>query len=31
MNNKLKQFIKTNLLDETISLLKIYKEFPILA
>ncbi|MDD4108083.1 MAG: nucleotidyl transferase AbiEii/AbiGii toxin family protein [Prolixibacteraceae bacterium] len=31
MDNELKQFVKTNLIDETISLLKIYKEFPILA
>ena len=31
MNNELKQFVKTHLLEETISLLKLYKEFPILA
>jgi len=30
MDNELKQFVRTTLLDETISLLKIYKEFPIL-
>jgi predicted nucleotidyltransferase component of viral defense system len=30
MNDELKQFVKTHLLEETISLLKLYKEFPIL-
>jgi predicted nucleotidyltransferase component of viral defense system len=30
MNDELKQFVRTSLLEETISLLKLYKEFPIL-
>ena len=30
MNDELKQFVRTHLLEETISLLKLYKEFPIL-